>query len=132
MSLSDPLGDMLTRIRNGQNAKLQTVSCPASKLLANVLNVLAKEGFIRGYKEEVTPKNHKNLVIELKYADEEPVIKKLRRVSTPGQRVYSKVENLQPFHNGLGVKILTTPQGVMSDYEARKAKVGGEVLAEVF
>ena len=132
MSMTDPLGDMLTRIRNGQLANKSTVMAPASKLRSNVLEVLKREGFIRGYsKDEVRP-GITELIIELKYHEGSPVIREIRRVSTPGCRVYSKIKDLSRVYNGLGISILSTPRGVMSDAEARGANVGGEVLCKVF
>jgi len=132
MSLSDPLGDMLTRIRNGQHARMSVVVSPASKLRVNVLEVLKREGFIRGWAEEELRPGVKNLKIELKYHEGEPVIKQIARVSKPGRRVYSKIADLPRVYNGLGLSILSTPRGVMSDNEARAANVGGEVLCRVF
>ena len=132
MSMTDPLGDMLTRIRNGQLANKRTVMAPASKLRSNVLEVLKREGFIRGYsKEEIRP-GIIELTIELKYHEGTPVIREISRVSTPGCRVYSKIKDLSRVYNGLGISILSTPRGVMSDAEARGANVGGEVLCKVF
>ncbi|CAG4916341.1 unnamed protein product [Acidocella sp. C78] len=132
MSMSDPLGDMLTRIRNAQRARHAVCVAPASNLRANVLDVLRREGFIRGFsKEEVRP-GVAQLRIELKYNDGEPVIKEITRVSRPGRRVYSKIKELPRVYAGLGVSILSTPRGVMSDVEARTANVGGEVLCRVF
>jgi small subunit ribosomal protein S8 len=130
MSLSDPLGDMLTRIRNGQSAQKNAVNSPASRLRANVLEVLKREGYIRGFRQEDL--GHQELSIELKYHNGEPVIKELRRVSKPGRRVYSGVKDLPRIYNGLGIAILSTPRGVMSDAEAREAHVGGEILCTVF
>jgi len=131
MALTDPLGDMLTRIRNGQRAKKDSVLSPASKLRANVLEVLQREGYIRGYSEDDSGK-HKALRIELKYFEGEPAIKHLARVSKPGRRVYSGSKELPNVRNGLGITIVSTPRGVLSDNEARSQNVGGEVLAEVF
>jgi small subunit ribosomal protein S8 len=130
MALSDPLGDMLTRIRNGQAAQKTTVTSPASRLRVNVLEVLAREGYIRGYNRDEGVKGA--LSIELKYHNGTPVIRQLRRVSRPGRRVYSGVKDLPRVYNGLGIAILSTPRGVMSDTEAREAHVGGEVLCTVF
>lgn len=130
MTLSDPLGDMLTRIRNGQAAQKAAVISPASKLRENVLEVLAREGYIRGYNREEGP--HGALSIELKYHNGAPVIRQLKRVSRPGRRVYSGVKDLPRVYNGLGIAILSTPRGVMSDSEAREAHVGGEILCTVF
>lgn len=130
MALSDPLGDMLTRIRNGQRARKTEVASPSSKFRVNVLEVLRREGYIRGYRRE--EHGHQELAIELKYHNGEPVIRELRRVSKPGRRVYSGVEDLPQIYNGLGIAILSTPRGVMSDAEARQARVGGEILCMVF
>ena len=130
MALSDPLGDMLTRIRNGQAAHKPAVTSPASKLRENVLEVLAREGYIRGYNREEGPQGA--LSIELKYHNGAPVIRQLKRVSRPGRRVYSGVKDLPHVYNGLGIAILSTPRGVMSDSEAREAHVGGEILCTVF
>jgi small subunit ribosomal protein S8 len=130
MSLSDPLGDMLTRIRNGQAAHKTAVNTPASKLRVSVLEVLRREGYIRGFRREDI--GHGELSIELKYHNGEPVIRELRRVSKPGRRIYSPVKDLPRVYNGLGIAILSTPQGVMSDAEAREAHVGGEILCTVF
>ena len=132
MTMSDPLGDMLTRIRNGQRANKSAVDAPASRLRTNVLDVLQREGYIRGYSESELKKGISELRIELKYHDGAPVIREIRRVSKPGRRVYSKIRDLSPVYNGLGISILSTPQGVMSDNEARAANVGGEVLCMVF
>ena len=132
MTMTDPLGDMLTRIRNAQRARMSVVSSPASKLRSNVLEVLRREGYIRGFSESQMRKGLHELRIELKYHEGEPVIKEIKRVSTPGRRVYSKIKDLPRVYNGLGIAILSTPQGVMSDSEARAANVGGEVLCRVF
>ncbi|PHK93997.1 30S ribosomal protein S8 [Pseudoroseomonas rhizosphaerae] len=132
MSLSDPLGDMLTRIRNGHRARKARVSSPASRLRADVLEVLKREGFIRAYRAEQVRPGVNVLDIELKYSEGEPAIKEIMRVSKPGRRVYSKIKELPKFYNGLGISILSTPRGVMSDNEARAANVGGEVLCRVF
>jgi len=129
--INDPVGDMLTRIRNSQMRGKSTVRTPASKLRGWVLDVLKSEGFIRGY-EAVTEDNHNEFEISLKYYDGEPVIRELKRVSTPGRRVYSNVKDMPRVRNGLGVTILSTPKGVMSDANAREANVGGEVLCTVF
>jgi small subunit ribosomal protein S8 len=132
MTMSDPLGDMLTRIRNGQRARSSSVISPASQVRANVLEVLRREGYIRGFtKIDVRP-GIAEFSIELKYADGEPVIKEIARVSKPGRRIYSKIADLPKVYNGLGIAILSTPRGVMSDGEARAANVGGEVLCRVF
>ncbi|AWV24132.1 SSU ribosomal protein S8P [Roseomonas mucosa] len=132
MSLSDPLGDMLTRIRNGQRARQSRIVSPASRLRADVLDVLKREGYIRGYSSEDVRPGVRILNIELKYSEGEPVIKEINRVSKPGRRVYAKIKELPKVYNGFGVSILSTPRGVMSDNEARAANVGGEVLCRVF
>ena len=132
MALTDPLGDMLTRIRNGQQAKKDSVLTPASTLRVRVLDVLKREGYIRGYSSEDVRPGVKILNIELKYSEGEPVIKEINRVSKPGRRVYAKIKELPKVYNGFGVSILSTPRGVMSDNEARAANVGGEVLCRVF
>jgi small subunit ribosomal protein S8 len=132
MSISDPIGDLLTRIRNGQRAKLQSVKAPASKMRANVLTVLEREGYIRGFETEEVSPGIAEIRIALKYHDGAPVIRELTRVSKPGCRVYAKIKDLPRVYNGLGISILSTPQGVMSDAEARAANVGGEVLCQVF
>ncbi len=131
MALTDPLGDMLTRIRNGQTARKDSVTTPASKLRARVLDVLLREGYIRGYSEEALGA-HPGLRIELKYFEGQPAIKHVARVSKPGRRVYSGSKELPVVRNGLGITIVSTPKGVLSDNEAREQNVGGEVLAEVF
>ena len=132
MSMTDPLGDMLTRIRNGQRARQTVCVAPASQLRANVLDVLQREGYIRGFSAEELRPGVARLRIELKYDEGEPVIKEITRVSKPGRRVYSKIAELPRVYAGLGVSILSTPRGVMSDAEARAANVGGEVLCRVF
>ena len=133
MVMTDPLGDMLTRIRNGQRAGFASVRAPGSRLRENVLEALKREGYIRSYRsEESRPGIPPELVIELKYADGAPVIREISRVSKPGRRVYSKIKELPRIYNGLGISILSTPRGVLSDQEARAANVGGEVLCRVF
>jgi small subunit ribosomal protein S8 len=132
MTMSDPLGDMLTRIRNGQRARQAVVASPASKIRANVLEVLKREGYIRGFTRENIRPGVLELRIELKYVDGEPVIREISRISKPGRRIYSRITDLPRSYNGLGISILSTPRGVMSDNEARAAKVGGEVLCRVF
>jgi small subunit ribosomal protein S8 len=132
MTMSDPLGDMLTRIRNGQRARQAVVASPASKIRANVLDVLKREGYIRGFTREDLRPGVAELKIELKYVDGEPVIREIARVSKPGRRIYSRIADLPRSYNGLGIAILSTPRGVLSDNEARAAKVGGEVLCRVF
>jgi small subunit ribosomal protein S8 len=131
MSLSDPLGDLLTRIRNGQAARLTEVKSPASKLRANLLEVLKREGYIRDF-SVVQNDNGATLNIELKYSEGQPVIKEITRVSRPGRRVYTQIKDVPRVFNGLGISILSTPRGVLSDKEAREANVGGEILCRVF
>ena len=132
MAMSDPLGDMLTRIRNGQRIGKSVVNAPASKLRSNVLEVLKREGYIRGFSLAEQRMGVSELQIELKYNDGMPVIQEISRVSRPGRRVYSKIKELPRYYNGLGITILSTPRGVMSDQEARAANVGGEILCRVF
>ncbi len=132
MSMSDPLGDMLTRIRNAQMSRHAACVAPSSKLRENVLDVLKREGFIRGFSTEEVRPGIAQLRIELKYNEGEPVIKEISRVSKPGRRVYSKIKELPRVYAGLGISILSTPRGVLSDAEARAANVGGEVLCRVF
>ena len=132
MSFSDPLGDMLTRIRNAIMRNRSTVLTPASNLRGRVLDVLADEGFIRGYSETTDDAGFRAFSIELKYFEGEAVIREIKRVSKPGRRVYSGVKDLPRIYNGLGIAILSTPRGVMSDAEAREAHVGGEILCTVF
>ena len=131
MSFSDPLGDMLTRIRNAIMRNRTSVSTPASNLRGRVLDVLADEGFIRGYSEGQVD-GFRVFNIELKYFEGEAVIRDIKRVSKPGRRVYSSVKTLPQVRNGLGISILSTPKGVMSDNSARDENVGGEVLCQVF
>ena len=130
--MNDPLGDMLTRIRNSQMRGKSTVTTPASKLRAWVLDVLQDEGYIRGYEKTTGDDGHPAIEISLKYYEGTPVIRELKRVSTPGRRVYVGVKDIPSVRQGLGVSIVSTPQGVMSDASARSANVGGEVLCTVF
>jgi small subunit ribosomal protein S8 len=132
MMVSDPLGDMLTRIRNAQMRNRTKVSTPASKLRERVLEVMKDEGFIRGYARIDYQNGKSEIEIELKYFDGRPVIREIKRVSTPGRRVYSSVNDLPTVANGFGVAILSTPKGVMSDTRARQENVGGEVLCSIF
>ena len=132
MAINDPLGDLLTRIRNAQMRRKDKVSTPGSKLRAHVLDVLKDEGYIRGYSTTDFGNGRTEFEIELKYFDNEPVIRKLERVSKPGRRVYATVDAMPRVANGLGVAILSTPKGVMADHAAREANVGGEVLCTVF
>jgi small subunit ribosomal protein S8 len=130
--MNDPLGDMLTRIRNAQMRGKPVVVSPSSKLRRWVLDVLQQEGYIRGYSESEQANGTKNIEIELKYYEGEPVIREIERVSKPGRRVYSSVKTMPVVRNGLGISILSTPKGVMSDTAAREQNVGGEVLCRVF
>jgi small subunit ribosomal protein S8 len=130
--MTDPVGDLLTRIRNGQRANKATITTPASKLRENLLTVLEREGYIRGFERYSVRDGIDELKVELKYNEGEPVITKIERISKPGRRVYAKIADLQKVYNGLGISILSTPRGVMSDAEARTANVGGEVLCQVF
>jgi small subunit ribosomal protein S8 len=132
MTMNDPIGDMLTRIRNAQLRGKSTVATPASTLRARVLDVLLSEGYIRGYERQDTANKQGEFTISLKYFEGEPVIREVHRVSKPGRRVYLGVKELPSVRNGLGVSIVSTPKGVMSDANARAANVGGEVLCTVF
>jgi len=130
--VNDPVGDMLTRIRNGQLRRRNVVQTPGSRLRANVLNVLKSEGYIRDYAATDLGNGRTEFAIELKYYDGRPVIREIKRVSKPGRRAYSSVGDLPHVADGLGVTIVSTPQGVMADHEARERNVGGEVLCTVF
>lgn len=132
MSINDPLGDMLTRIRNSQMRGKSTVRTPASKLRGWVLDVLQNEGFIRGYEPATGKSGHPEFEISLKYYEGTPVIREIKRVSTPGRRVYSGAKSIPRVRNGLGISIISTPSGVMSDAQAIEANVGGEVLCTIF
>ncbi|MCK5550856.1 MAG: 30S ribosomal protein S8, partial [Hyphomicrobium sp.] len=132
MAINDPLGDMLTRIRNAQMRRRPKVVTPASNIRGRVLDVLAEEGYIRGYARVEQKGTIPTFEIELKYYNGEPAIREIKRVSTPGRRVYSPVRDLPTVANGLGVAILSTPKGVMSDSSAREQNVGGEILCNIF
>jgi len=132
MSLTDPLGDMLTRIRNGLMRGKSKISTPNSKLRARVLDVLQAEGYIRGYSQVDFGTGKSELEIELKYYEGAPVIREISRVSKPGRRVYSTAKSIPNVSNGLGISIISTPKGVMADHEAREQNVGGEVLCQIF
>jgi small subunit ribosomal protein S8 len=132
MSMNDLLSDLLARLRNGQSANLSVVRAPASKLSESVLKVLEEEGYIESVTRETVSKGRDELVITLKYHEGKPVIQKMRRVSTPGRRVYRQITAMPRVQNGLGISILSTSKGVMSDFAARQANVGGEVLCNVF
>ncbi len=131
MAINDPLGDMLTRIRNGQMRRMSRVSTPGSKLRERVLDVLQAEGYIRGYSTTEHGNGRTEFDIELKYFDGQPVIREISRVSKPGRRVYASVATMPRVANGLGITILSTPKGVMADHQARENNVGGEVLCQV-
>ncbi len=132
MSMTDPIGDMLTRIRNGQQARKDSVLTPASKLRSRVLDVLQREGYIRGYGDSADAGPGASIRIDLKYFEGQPAIQHVARVSKPGRRVYSGAQDLPRIRNGLGIVIVSTPKGVLSDAEAREQNVGGEVLCQVF
>ncbi len=132
MTMSDPLGDMLTRIRNGQQAGKEIVECPYSRLRESVCNVLKDEGYIRGFDIVENEPGKKTLNIQLKYAEGRGVIRQIDRVSKPGRRIYTGVKAMPRFFNGLGVLVVSTPRGVMADHKARSENVGGEVLCQVF
>ena len=133
MAITDPIGDLLARIRNGQLRGTAKIKSPNSRLRTSLLDVLQEEGYIRGYAEiELKETGRKELEIELKYHEGRPAIRELKRVSTPGRRVYTSVKELKPHRQGLGVSIVSTPQGVMTDSSAREKNVGGEVLCQVF
>jgi small subunit ribosomal protein S8 len=130
--VNDPLGDLLTRIRNGQSARLSAVSSPSSKHRISVLEVLKREGYIRDFNVSQKDNGSADVTVELKYSEGQPVIREISRISRPGRRVYSKVAEVPRFYNGLGISILSTPRGVLSDKEALEANVGGELLCRVF
>jgi small subunit ribosomal protein S8 len=132
MAITDPIGDLLTRIRNGQLRGMSKIKSPNSRQRVRLLDVLQAEGFIRGYAEVEFKSGQRELEIELKYHEGRPVIRELKRVSTPGRRVYAAVSDLRPHRSGLGVSIVSTPQGVMTDTSAREKNVGGAVLYHVF
>jgi small subunit ribosomal protein S8 len=132
MQINDPIGDMLTRIRNGQRVGKKMVESPSSLMRQRVLDVLQKEGYIRNYRTENVRKGIDKLVIELKYSERQPVIESVGRVSKPGRRVYSPVKKLSSYRSGLGIRILSTSKGVMSDIDARSQGIGGEIICQVF
>jgi small subunit ribosomal protein S8 len=132
MAMTDPLGDMLTRIRNAQSRRKTTVTTPASTLRARVLEVLKSEGYIRDFSQTDYEGGKSEIEIELKYFEDQPVIREIARVSKPGRRVYVSVKSIPSVANGLGISILSTPKGVMADHQAREANVGGEVLCRIF
>ena len=132
MTLTDPIGDMFSRIRNGQMRSLISVNIPSSNFRRNILEILKNEGFIKDYYIEKSENNKINLKVNLKYYEGMPVIKEIKRISKPGRRVYSRATSIPKVMNGLGLAILSTPKGVMSDVEARKNNVGGEIICRVF
>jgi small subunit ribosomal protein S8 len=132
MSLQDPLADLFSRIRNAQQRKKKIVTSPISKMRENILEVLKNEGYIRGYARTKHSTGREELDIELKYDDRGPVISNITRISKPGRRVYSGVERIPFIHNGLGISIISTSQGIMSDSDAREKKIGGEIICKVF
>jgi len=132
MTMSDPIADMITRVRNGQRAQKSSVSTPASKMRGAILDVLQKEGYIRGYTRSEDANGKPTFEIELKYSESKAVIVEIQRVSRPGRRVYSGVEDIPRIYSGLGISIVSTPRGILSDIEARKQNVGGEILCRVF
>ena len=132
MTLMDPIGDMFTRIRNGQMRSLNTIDVPASNFRLKILEVLKSEGYITNYFIEKNDNNKKTLKVDLKYYEGTPVIKEIKRVSKPGRRVYSRATSIPKIQNGLGLAILSTPKGVMSDDDARKNNIGGEIICRVF
>ena len=132
MTIVDPIGDMFTRIRNGQMRNLNTVNIPASKFRTKILDILKLEGYITGYYLEKEDDNKKIIKVNLKYYEGMPVIKEIKRISKPGRRVYSRATSIPKIQNGLGMAIISTPQGVMSDMQARKNNIGGEIICKVF
>ncbi len=132
MTLTDPIGDMFSRIRNGQMRSLNSIDIPSSNFRKNILKILKDEGYIKDYFIEKTENNKVTLKITLKYYEGDPVIKEIKRISKPGRRVYSRANSIPRVMNGLGLAILSTPKGVMSDTEARKNNIGGEVICRVF
>ena len=132
MTLTDPIGDMFSRIRNGQMRSLNSIDIPSSNFRKNILKILKEEGFIKDYYIEKSENNKINLKINLKYYEGNPVIKEIKRISKPGRRVYSRANSIPRVMNGLGLAILSTPKGVMSDTEAKKNNVGGEIICKVF
>ena len=132
MTFVDPIGDMLTRIRNAQMRSLSSVVIPSSKFRVKILDILKKEGYISGYKFLKDNKEKNNLSVDLKYENGSPVIKEIKRISKPGRRIYARADSIQRIQNGLGLAIVSTSKGIMSDYEAKNNKVGGEIICKVF
>ncbi len=132
MSMNDPIADLLTRLRNAQAAGHATTTVPASKMKANILDVLQREGYIRGYSTQEVRKGVRDIVVELKYFEGKPVIETIKRVSSPGRRLYKAIDDMKRVSNGLGISVISTSKGVLSDEEARQQHVGGEVICEVY
>ena len=132
MSFADPIGDMITRIRNAQLRALNNVTIPSSKFRAKILDVLKREGFISNYKPLSDHKNKESLLVDLKYNNGLPVIKEIKRVSRPGRRIYAKADSIPRIQNGLGLAIVSTSKGIMSDSDARTKNIGGEIICRVF
>ena len=132
MNLGDPIGDMITRIRNAQMRASDNVLVPSSKFRAKILDILKKEGYISDYKLVSDIKNKSFFVVDLKYQNGLPVIKEIKRVSKPGRRIYAKADSISKIQNGLGIAIMSTSKGVMTDSDARKQNIGGEILCRVF
>jgi len=132
MSFKDPISDMITRIRNAQMRALNTVTIPSSKFRASILDVLKKEGYISNYKFLSDTKNKKSLFVDLKYSGGLPVIKEIKRISKPGRRIYARATSIPKIQNGLGLAIVSTSKGIMSDSEARNQNIGGEIICRVF
>ena len=132
MTFTDPIGDMFSRIRNGQLRSLNSIQIPSSKFRQNILKILKNEGYIKDYYLDEKVKNKSSIKVNLKYYEGDPVIKEIKRISKPGRRVYSRATSIPKVMNGLGLAIISTPKGVMSDVEARKNNVGGEIICRVF
>jgi small subunit ribosomal protein S8 len=132
MVMSDPIADMLTRIRNAQQAGLSRVTCPVSKHKEQILMLMQREGYIRGFRQKEIRKGISDFEVDLKYFDGTPVVSFIKKISKPGRRVYSDVNSLPRVYNGLGIAVISTPRGLMTDAEARQANVGGEVICQIF
>ena len=132
MTIGDPIGDMITRIRNAQMRMLKSVNIPASKFRAKILDVLKQEGYISDYKSQTDSENKENLSVKLKYNNGSPVIKEIKRISKPGRRIYAKATSIPRIQNGLGLAIVSTSKGIMTDNDARNKNIGGEIICRVF
>tara|TARA_B100000700_G_C14632001_1_gene663265 strand:- start:13 stop:411 length:399 start_codon:yes stop_codon:yes gene_type:complete len=132
MTFIDPIGDMITRIRNAQMRSLSKVEIPGSKFRAKILDILKKEGYIANYKFVTDEKNKNNLSVDLKYVNGSPVIKEIKRISKPGRRIYARADSIPTIQNGLGLAIVSTSKGVMSDNDAKNQKIGGEIICKIF